>query len=88
VFDFSSELKHSKEIYMSDEETKILPNEQGNAPTTQPMLEAILAQVKEGFAEVNSKLGALSAELAAFRLETDKNFRTVNNKFSVLTDKY
>ncbi len=85
---------------MNEDETKNLSEDRNKTPTTNPMLEAILARVTDGFSQTNQRLSviadeiasfhteltSLKTELTAFRADTEKNFKLVNNKFSILTD--
>jgi hypothetical protein len=61
---------------MGEDKTKILgdegPTEElvaQKAATTNPMLEAILARMNEGFAELDTKLAQLNAKVDALTLE-------------------
>jgi uncharacterized phage infection (PIP) family protein YhgE len=44
------------------------------------------AKVDEGFARINSRIDAVETELAEFRLETGKNYRDIDRKFTVLNN--
>ena len=49
---------------MSEDKTKILPNDDNKAPTTEPMLETILAKMTEEFANVHQEFANVHQEFA------------------------
>jgi hypothetical protein len=48
---------------MSNDETKLLPEGQDKTPTTQPLLEAILAKVEDGFSTMNVRFAGIEGRL-------------------------
>jgi hypothetical protein len=86
---------------MSEDKIEIPGNEEpteglepSKAPTTQIMLEAVLARMNEGFAELkadiaqlNARVGGIESDLHQFRLETAKNFEIVHSKFNLINER-
>jgi archaellum component FlaC len=68
---------------MSEDKTEVLGNEEPTeeleaqkAPTTNPMLEAILARMNEGFAEINQRFDGIDKRFDG----VDKRFDGVENE--------
>jgi hypothetical protein len=73
---------------MSEDKTEVLGNEEPTeeleaqkAPTTNSMLEAILARMNEGFAEINQRFDGIENELR----EQQKAIRSLERRFDVYT---
>lgn len=73
---------------MSEDETKISGNDEPTeeleaqkASTTNPMLEAILARMNEGFAELNRRFDGVESELR----EQRKSIHSLERRFDVYT---
>jgi chromosome segregation ATPase len=75
---------------MSEDKTKILGDEEPTedlaaqkAATTNPMLEAILARMNEGFAQIDTKFAEFDTKFAEF----DTKFAELNTKVAELNTK-
>ena len=69
---------------MSNDETKVLPEGQDKAPTTKPMLEAILAKVDDGFATMNARFDKVETRFDKVEKELraiKRDQRTVYDQF-------
>ena len=88
-----TEAKESEKT-MSEEQTNILPPDK--APTTQPMLEAILAKVNQlgdemsaGFAQVNGRLEQIEKRVDAIEQdmrEVKEHLRKIDIRLGVVSD--
>jgi archaellum component FlaC len=80
---------------MSEDKTPVLGNEEPTeeleaqkAPTTNPMLEAILARMNEGFAEINQRFDGVDKRLDGIEnelREQQKAIRSLERRFDVYT---
>jgi hypothetical protein len=61
---------------MGEDNTKILPNDENKAPTTEPMLEAILAKVNEGFARMEARFDTIEKDVRDIK----RNQRVLNEQ--------
>jgi archaellum component FlaC len=57
---------------MSIDETKNLPEGQDKAPTTKPMLEAILAKVDDGFTAMNTRFAGMDGRFDKVEARLEK----------------
>lgn len=69
---------------MNNDETKVLPEGQDKAPTTQPMLEAILAKVDDGFAAMNLRFDGLENRMERMENRMEK----MENRFDRLEKEF
>ena len=74
---------------MEDETELLSEDDQGSsdqdkAPTTKPMLEAILAEVRAGFAEVNQRLAALETAMRDGFDNTDRRLGVLSDDINKL----